>query len=67
MANETPAIPPRRVAFIIDNIIQDVLHTDERLAALFLSEPVIVDITDKPDHINMGSHYDPETGSFPTA
>jgi hypothetical protein len=64
MTDETPTIPPRRVAFIIDNIIQDVLHTDERLAALFLSEPVIVDITEEPDHVNMGAHYDPETGSF---
>lgn len=64
MADETTPIPPRRVAFIIDNVIQDVLHTDERLAALFLSEPIIVDITDEPDHINMGSQYNPETSSF---
>lgn len=64
MADETPSIPPRRVAFIIDNVIQDVLHTDERLAAIFLSEPIMVDITDAPDFVNMGSSYDPETGSF---
>lgn len=65
MSTETPPIPPRRIAFIIDNVIQDVLHTDERLAALFLSEPIILDITDEPSHIDIGIKYDPETNSFP--
>jgi len=38
--------PPYKVAFILDGIVQDVLHSDARLAALLLSEPVILDVTD---------------------
>jgi len=67
MTDERPAIPPRRIAFVIDNVIQDVLHTDERLAALFLSDPVMVDISDEPDTVNIGAMYNPETNSFPQA
>jgi hypothetical protein len=61
----TPIIPPRRIAVIIDDVIQDVLFTDERLAALFLSEPTIVDITDEAEDVNIGFRYDKETNSFP--
>lgn len=34
------------LAFVIDGKVQDVLHTDSRLAAIFLSEPQIVEVTD---------------------
>jgi hypothetical protein len=43
---ENPALPPVKIAFIIDGEVQDVLHTDERLAAIFLSQPTIVDVTE---------------------
>lgn len=39
-------MPPVKLAFIIDGKVLDVLHTDERLAAIFLSEPTVIDITD---------------------
>ena len=39
-------LPPVKVGFIIDGVVVDVLHTDERLAAIFLSDPVIVNVTD---------------------
>lgn len=39
-------LPPVKIAFVIDGVVQDVLHTDERLGAIFLSEPTIVDVTD---------------------
>lgn len=38
--------PPVKIAFILDGVVQDVLHTDDRLAAIFLSDPIIVDATD---------------------
>jgi hypothetical protein len=41
-----PEMPPHKIAFIIDGIVQDVLHTEARLAALLLSEPIILDVTD---------------------
>jgi hypothetical protein len=46
MTESTPQLPPVKLAFIIDGVVQDVLHTDDRLAAIFLSEPTIVDVTE---------------------
>ena len=34
------------IAFILDGIVQDVLHMDARLAALMLSEPEIIEVTE---------------------
>ena len=34
------------IAFVLDGVVQDVLHMDARLAALLLSEPEIVEVTD---------------------
>lgn len=57
-------VPPNKIAFIIDGEVVDVLHTDDRLAAIFLSDPEVVDVTEvyrnspNPD-INMtGWTYD---------
>ena len=41
-----PVLPPVKVAFIIDGEVVDVLHTDERLGAIFLSEPAMVDVSE---------------------
>ena len=42
----TPNLPPVKIAFVIDGVVADVLHTDDRLAAIFLSQPTVVDVTD---------------------
>lgn len=64
-------LPPVKIAFVIDNEIADILHTDERLAAIFLSSPVIVDVTEKMalgvESMIVGSIYDPETNTFSDA
>jgi hypothetical protein len=62
-------LPPIRIAFILDNVVADVLYTDNRLAAIFLSNPIIMDITDREDadFIRTNSTYDPETQTFTTA
>jgi hypothetical protein len=39
-------LTPRRIAFIVDNKVVDILQTDERLGAIFLSQPEIINITD---------------------
>jgi hypothetical protein len=39
-------LPPIKVAFIIDGTVVDVLHADERLGAILLSEPVVLNVTD---------------------
>jgi hypothetical protein len=59
------------IAFVIDGVVQDVLHTDTRLAAIFLSQPEIVDVTDwyaaREDKTKnlVGSKYENETFTAP--
>lgn len=62
--------PPVKLAYIIDNEIVDILHTDERLGAIMLSEPLIIDISEnfydeenRPT-ILVGALYDPKTNTF---
>lgn len=38
-------LPPVKIAFVIDGVVVDVLHTDARLGAIFLSNPTIIDVT----------------------
>jgi len=71
MSNQPqPALPPIQVAFVIDGQVIDILHTDERLAAIFLSQPTVVDVTDfkdnegNPNIIYVGDLYDSESGIF---
>ena len=56
-----------KVAFIIDNIVVDIINTDERLAAIMLSEPLVIDITGVSpgqDGLYINAKYDPETKTF---
>lgn len=56
MTNQQQPLPPKKIALVIDGEVVDVLHTDDRLAAIFLSEPVIVDVTNNtsvPDDFNI--------------
>jgi len=62
----SPTLPPVMLAFVIDNKVVDVLHTDERLAAIFLSEPKVVDITpeDGIQQVFVDYTYDESSQSF---
>ena len=71
MSNQPqPPLPPIKVAFVIDDQVIDVLHTDERLAAIFLSQPTVEDVTNLKDNdgnvkiLNVGDVYNPESGIF---
>jgi hypothetical protein len=62
-------LPRAKVAFVIDGEVVDILHTDERLAAIFLSEPVILDVSDKfvvgeVPGVWIGDTYDKKTKTF---
>jgi hypothetical protein len=61
-------LPPIRLAFILDDQIVDVLHTDPRLAAIFLSDPVVLDVTDsievEHNNIFVGAYYNPVEKTF---
>lgn len=69
MTEPTVQLPPAKIAFIIDGVVADVLHTDERLAAIFLSEPTIVDVTEwmaaNPTVAITGASYDGTTFTPP--
>jgi hypothetical protein len=43
----TQDIPPIKLAIILDDTVVDIIHADERFAAIWLSNPVVVDITPK--------------------
>ena len=65
----TNPLPPRRVAFIMDGEVVEMMNTDDRLAALFLSEPLVIDITDRYDTMHavgnvIGMRYDKDKDSF---
>jgi hypothetical protein len=51
---------PAKVAFIIDNKVVDIISTDSRLASIFLSEPVVLDVS-HVEHAAIDWDYDPET------
>jgi hypothetical protein len=57
---------PARIAFIIDGVVQDVLNTDDRLAAIFLSQPKVVDVTEisQSEFITSGYLYNEELNTF---
>jgi hypothetical protein len=56
-------LPPHAIAFIIDGVVEDVIHTSDRFAALTLSEPTIAYATGV--HFVVGeTTYDPATKIF---
>lgn len=59
---EHPPLPPIKLAFILDGRIQEILNTDSRLAAIFLSQPIVVDISNQ--NVAMLSTYDEQTQTF---
>lgn len=63
--NNDPAVTAK-IAFIIDGVVQDILNTDNRLAAIFLSQPKIVDITEVSgsEFITFGYKYNEDLNSF---
>ena len=52
------------LAFVIDGEVVQVMGTDERLAAILLSDPIIVDVTNIDPALIVGKNYDVTTNSF---
>lgn len=66
MIEDQPQMPPVKLTLILDGAVQDVMYTDERLAAILLSNPIVVDISDHPskDSITTGYTYNESSGEF---
>lgn len=56
----TNNVPPVKVALILDDTVIDVLYTDDRLAAILLSSPTVVDATDTGPEPIVGWSFDGE-------
>jgi hypothetical protein len=57
--NNPEQLPPIKLAFILDGKVVEIIHTDERFAAIFLSNPLVLDVTPKEGkevevHLNDG-------------
>ena len=64
-----PNLPPVKIAFIIDGEVVDILHTDERLGAIFTSNPIMKNVTgnlytDEGGIVSVGALYNSETNEF---
>jgi hypothetical protein len=59
-------ILPNHIAFIIDNKIVEIITTDDRIAAIWLSQPIIVDVSAEGQGAiaEIGYIYNPETQTF---
>jgi hypothetical protein len=64
--NVIPVMPPIKLAFVLDGEVVDVLHTDERLAAIFLSNPTVVNVTgvNGSQTAFVGDLYNQDNGTF---
>lgn len=54
---------PIRLALIIDNEVLDIIGLPDRLAAILLSNPTIIEVTDYPT-VSVGDQYDPDNEEF---
>lgn len=52
------------IALVLDNEVQDIMRTEERLWAMLMSNPLIVDTTDLEIKPGLNWEYDEETGEF---
>lgn len=53
---------PMHIAFIVDGIVEDVIHCNDRLGVLLLSDPVIVEIENLDITVNW--LYNEENNTF---
>ena len=55
-------LPPTSISFIIDGQVVETMRVHDKLAAILLSNPIIIETT----NINLapGDLYDEETGKF---
>lgn len=55
----------RTLAFILDGEVAEILQTDDKLAAIFLSQPQIVEFDREKNDVVSGMKYDGKKFSNP--
>ena len=61
MHSDTPVY---KVAVILDGQVQDVIRTEARMAAMLLSDPIFVDISNMDPQPGINTRYSEEKGEF---
>jgi hypothetical protein len=52
------------IAIVLDGKVQDLLKAEIKLAAMLLSDPILVDVSKESHHPHIGWEYNEETGEF---
>jgi hypothetical protein len=55
---------PVHLALVVDGIVEDIMHCDERLGDLLLSNPTIVELGEDYYKINILDKYDEQSDKF---
>jgi hypothetical protein len=55
----------RMLAFVLDGEVAEILQTDDKLAAIFLSQPQVVEFDREKDTVVAGMKYDGKKFSTP--
>lgn len=68
IAQAQQQLPPIKLAFVLDGEVVDILHTDERLAAIFTSNPLVLNVTghlvQDGGNVTIGTRWDYEAEQF---
>lgn len=56
----------KKIALVIDDEVVDIIYADERFAAILLSNPTVIDVTDRAinEIVKVGSFYNSESDLF---
>lgn len=54
--------PPYSIGIVIDDEIVDIIHVNERLHAIFTSNPTLIDLSNTSSKAPVGSAYRPSVG-----
>lgn len=55
---------PMHLALVIDGVVEDIIHCDEHLGYILLSEPKVVELGEKFHKVNLYDIYDEDSDKF---
>jgi hypothetical protein len=55
---------PMHLALVIDGVVEDIIHCDERLGYILMSEPLVVELGEEYLKVNVSDLYDEDSESF---
>lgn len=55
---------PMHLALVIDGVVEDIIHCDERLGYILLSNPDVIELKDNFHKVNIDDIYDESSKKF---